>query len=165
MSIHEVEIVGYRPEYGLEVVKMWRRSFQQAMSLPDQNRRDDLNGQLDYLCSIDPTTIRIALDCSSSTIAGVMVLASGELDHLYIDTGYQGLGLGLRLLKEAKMLSPEGIELFTFQKNSRAQGFYKKHGFVEITRGFAELKNNPWASSEEELADIKYRWPASRNVS
>ncbi len=158
MSIHEVEIAEYRPEYGLEVVKMWRQSFQRAMNLPEQNQRDDLNHHLDYFCAIDPSSIRIAIDCSSSTIAGLMVLASGQLDHLYVNVEYQGLGLGSNLLNEAKTLSSRGIELFTFQRNSQSQGFYERHGFVEIERGYAEPEDNPWASSKEELADIRYRW-------
>jgi ribosomal protein S18 acetylase RimI-like enzyme len=128
------------------------------MGLQEQNHNDDVNRQLDYFCSIEPTSIRIAIDTSSSTIAGLMVFASGQLDHLYIKVAYQGSGLGSKLLNEAKVLSPEGIELYTFQKNSQAQGFYESHGFVEIERGFAEPEDNPWASSKEELADIKYRW-------
>jgi len=127
---------------------------------PLQNIPDQLNRQLDYFCAIDPTSIRIAIDCSSSTIAGLMVLTSGELDHLYINVEYQGSGLGSRLLNEAKLQSPQSIELYTFQKNSRAQGFYESHGFSEIERGYAEFESNPWASSKEELADIKYKWTA-----
>jgi ribosomal protein S18 acetylase RimI-like enzyme len=162
MGIHDIEIVAYRPEYGLEVVKMWRQSFQRAMNIQEQNHSDELSGQLNYFCTIDPTSIRIAIDCSSSTIAGLMVIASGELDHLYINVEYQGSGLGSRLLNEAKLESPQSIELYTFQKNSRAQVFYESHGFSEIERGYAELEGNPWASSKEELADIKYKWTAER---
>lgn len=158
MSIHEVEIADYRSEYGLEVVKIWRQSFQRAMKLPEQNQFDDLSPQLDYFCAIDPTSVRIAIDRSSSTIAGVMVLASGQLDHLYINVEYQGLGLGSQLLNEAKARSSNGIELFTFQTNSQAQRFYERHGFFEIAHGYAKLEDNPWASSKEELADVRYRW-------
>ncbi len=158
MSINDVEIVEYRPEYGLEVVKMWRQSFQRAMNLPEQNRSDELHHQLDYFCSINPDGIQVAIDCSSSAIAALMVLVPGELDHLYVGVEYQGFGLGSRFVQEAKRLSPLGIELFTFQKNTRAQRFYLSRGFVEIERGFADLGTNPWASSKEDLADIKYRW-------
>lgn len=158
MSTQEVEIVGYSPEYGLGVVKVWRQSFQRAMNLQEENQSDDLNGQLDHFSSIDPAHIQVAIDTPSSTIAGFIVLAAEELDHLYINVAYQGLGLGSRLLNEAKAKSPQRIELYTFQKNKRAREFYESHGFVEIERGIAELGDNPWASSQEELADIKYVW-------
>jgi hypothetical protein len=79
MGIQEIEIVAYRAEYGLEVAKMWRQSFQRAMSLKEQNCSEALNGQLDYVCSINPSSIQVAIDRSSSTVAGFMVLASGAL--------------------------------------------------------------------------------------
>ena len=131
------------------------------MGLPEQNHGDELNRQLDYFCSIDPTTIRVAIDTSSSIVAGFMVFVAGEVHHLYVNVRYQRRGLGSRFLEEAKAQSPGGIELYTFQKNKKAQAFYQSHGFVEIDRGFAGLEDNPWASSTEELADIRYRWVAS----
>ncbi|MBT4162724.1 MAG: GNAT family N-acetyltransferase [Gammaproteobacteria bacterium] len=158
MSILDINFVEYRPEYGLETVKMWRQSFQRAMNLEEQNHIDELTDQLDYFSSISPASIQIAIDCRSSAVAGLMVLVSGKLDHLYVNVGYQGIGLGSKFLTEAKLRSPQGIELYTFQKNIRAQSFYKHHGFREVERGYADFESNPWASSKEELADIKYRW-------
>ncbi|MEM7221152.1 MAG: GNAT family N-acetyltransferase [Pseudomonadota bacterium] len=158
MGIQDVDIVGHRPEYALELVKMWRQSFQRAMGLPEQNRSDDLIGQLDYFCTIDPAAIQVAIDTSSSTIAGFSVLQAGELDHLYVNVRYQGQGLGSKLLYDAKSRAPNGVKLYTFQKNTRAQAFYLSHGFVELERGFADFEGNPWASSKEELADIRYGW-------
>ena len=58
----------------------------------------------------------------------------------------------------AKRRSPGGIELLTFQRNHRAQDFYKSRGFQEAGRGFASLDDNPWATHREQLADIRFRW-------
>ncbi len=148
----------YRAEYGFELVKMWRRSFQKAMSLEEHNRLDELYGQLKYFSAIDPATISIALDKSTSVIASFMVLSQGMLDHLYVAVEYQGYGIGSHFLNQAKAQSPNGLELFTFQKNHGAQSFYLSHGFHEVHRGHADSADNPWATSAEDLADIKYRW-------
>ncbi len=158
MNSSNIEFTSYQPEYGLELVKMWRQSFQHAMGLNVHNQFQELKGQLDYFSSINPQSILVAIDHSSSRIVGFRVLNSTELDHLYVDVNYQRLGLGSALLDDAKGNSPEGLELYTFQKNIRAQKFYESRGFFEVQRGFADSSTNPWASSEEDLADIKYRW-------
>lgn len=153
-----METIAYQPEFGLEVVKLWRQSFQRAMGLEEHNRINELRDHLDYFTTIPPEHIRITMDDDSGTITGFMVLTPGELQQLYIQVDFQGRGLGRFLLEQAKATSPEGLSLYTFQKNKRAQTFYESNGFVEIGRGFADFDNNPWASSRDQLADIRYRW-------
>ena len=128
------------------------------MNIDEHNRTEELSGQLDYFSSIQPQHIQVAIDTTNSKIVGFMVLDTAELDHLYIDADYQGIGLGTAFLNEAKRKSPNGIELYTFQRNRAAQKFYEFHGFSEVERGFADASTNPWASSKKDLADIKYRW-------
>lgn len=137
---------------------MWRRSFQRAMGLQEQNRFDEVSRQLDLLSTIDPGSIHVALDPDSSAVLGFMVVSDGELEHLYVRAGCQGMGLGTALLDLAKQQSPAGIELFTFQRNPSARSFYERRGFREVGRGFASFDGNPWATEREELADIKFRW-------
>ena len=158
MSSSKTQIQSYRVEYGLETVKMWRRSFQRAMGLEEQNRLSELVAQLDYFSTIEPASIRVAVETENAAIVGMMVLSGSALDHLYIDVDYQGCGLGSRFLRLAKEESPAGIELYTFQKNRGARNFYESHGFVEIERGFADDQSNPWATRKDELADIRFRW-------
>ena len=116
---------------------MWRRSFQRAMGLEEQNLFGEVSRQLDFLSAIDPASIHIALDPGFSAVLGFMVLSDGELDHLYVRVGYQGMGLGTALLNLAKLQSPAGIELFSFQRNRAAHSFYERRGFKEVGRGFA----------------------------
>ena len=152
------ELVDYRPEYALELVKMWRRSFQRAMGLAEQDDFGELTGQMDFLSAIDPAHIHVAVDPGSSTVLGFMVLSGTRLDHLYVHVECQRLGLGTALLNLAKRKSPAGLELFSFQRNEVAQGFYIRRGFKEVERGFASFDDNPWATDREQLADIKFRW-------
>ena len=158
MSSTQIEIVAYRPEYGLELVKLWRRSFQHAMGLEAQNRFDDLTGQLDFFCTLPAETIQVAMDVSNSSLAGFMVLRESELEQLYIDINYQGAGLGSMFLNRAKSQSPTGLTLHTFLQNTRAQAFYLANGFIEVGRGYADAASNPWATSRSQLADITFQW-------
>ncbi len=41
-----------------------------------------------------------------------------------------GQGIGARLLTFAKRHRPEGLRLWTFASNVRAQRFYERQGFV-----------------------------------
>jgi hypothetical protein len=60
----------------------------------------------------------------------------------------------LALLNEAKAISPQRLELWTFQGNSNARAFYETQGFraVEYTDG----------RNEENEPDVKYEWKPIR---
>ena len=158
LNLPELAFVGYRPEYGLEVVKMWRRSFQRAMGIEEHNRLDELEGHLDYFAAVDSKDIQIALDTRASSVVGLMTLSDEELHHLFVHVDYQNCGIGSKFMARAKARKPLGLSLYTFQKNVGAQKFYLAHGFKEVQRGFADFEGNPWAKVKEDLADIKYHW-------
>lgn len=75
-------------------------------------------------------------------------------DHLvralYVAGGYRGRGLGKALLDEAKAACPD-LDLWTFQRNTGAQRFYLREGFVEQDRTAGE-------GNSEGLPDIRYCW-------
>ncbi len=89
-----------------------------------------------------------------------MAANDAQLDHLYVHVDWQGRGVGSQLVDEAKANSPGHLELYTFQQNKLAQSFYLSKGFREVGRGLADPADNPWATTQEQLADIKYRWEA-----
>ena len=153
-----IERVDYRPEYALEIVKLWRLSFQRAMGIREHNEFADLSGQLGAFMRIDPDGLHILMDTDNSQIAAFMALSPGWVDQLYVHVDHQGQGLGSRLLNLAKDSSADGLQLYTFQRNKRAQAFYLSQGFREVKRGFAGAEENPWARSTDELADILYAW-------
>jgi putative acetyltransferase len=74
------------------------------------------------------------------------------LDHLYVAPEAQGLGLGSALLYAARALRPDGLALWTFQRNIRARRFYEQRGFglVRLTDG---------SGNEEREPDALYRLP------
>ena len=62
----------------------------------------------------------------------MVAVGEGFVQQLYILPGYQGLGIGSTLLEKAIELSPDGLELWAFQQNERARGFYERRGFVAV---------------------------------
>ncbi len=155
---NDIELIDFSAAFATEVVKMWRRSFQRAMGLEEQNRLTELRGQVGFFLSLGDK-VTIAIRPASSKVVGFMAMENEfELAHLYIDVEEQGKGYGSFMLNEARKRSPERLELFTFQKNSGAQAFYLKNGFVEVERGRADLENNPWTTNANDLPDIKYLW-------
>lgn len=80
-----------------------------------------------------------------------MVLADEWLDQLYVDPDHTGSGVGSKLLEAAKSARNGGLQLWTFESNSRAQRFYERHGFVAIER-------TDGSGNEERAPDIRYVW-------
>ena len=62
----------------------------------------------------------------------------------------QGRGIGTALLDRAKKLAPDGLTLFTHQRNERARAFYERLGFRAVQFGVS-----PPPESEP---DVKYTW-------
>ena len=84
-------------------------------------------------------------------VVGFIALLCDHIDHLYIAPAYQHRRIGDNLLVIAKELHPDGLTLWTFQRNARARRFYETRGFVasEFTDG---LRN------EESQPDVLYTW-------
>ena len=91
-------------------------------------------------------------------VVGFIALEGDHVDHLYIAPAYQGRGIGDTLLAMAKEVRPDGLMLWTFQRNARARQFYEARGFVaeELTDG---------SRNEEREPDALYRWLPSASSS
>jgi ribosomal protein S18 acetylase RimI-like enzyme len=62
-------------------------------------------------------------------IVGYMLIDGEKLEHLHVRPSWQRRGVGLCLLNKAKAMSPQRLELWTFQRNSNARSFYERQGF------------------------------------
>src|SRR5215470_2846222 len=84
-------------------------------------------------------------------VVGFIALDGDHVDHLYVAPAHQGRGIGDKLLAVAKELRPDGLTLWTFQRNARARRFYEVRGFVvsEFTDG---------SRNEEREPDVLYAW-------
>ncbi len=87
----------------------------------------------------------------SEMVVGFIALDGSYIDHLYVAPAHQGQGIGDKLLKMAKKLHPDGLTLWTFQRNLRARRFYEGRGFIaaEFTDG---------SRNEEREPDVLYAW-------
>lgn len=85
------------------------------------------------------------------SVVGFIALEGNNLGHLYISPAFQGRGIGDKLLALAKELRPDGLKLWTFQRNARARRFYEARGFIasEFTDG---------SGNEEREPDVLYTW-------
>jgi GNAT superfamily N-acetyltransferase len=82
---------------------------------------------------------------------GVLVLDADWIDQLYVDPDVTGAGLGSRFVELAKARRPERLQLWTFQSNTGAQRFYRRHGFVEAER-------TDGSGNEEKAPDVRFTW-------
>jgi putative acetyltransferase len=83
-------------------------------------------------------------------IVGYAACSPGWLNHLYVHPDDQGTGVGAALLAQV-MSAADELDLWAFQKNLRARGFYERRGFrlVRLTDG---------SGNEEREPDALYRW-------
>lgn len=88
------------------------------------------------------------------SVIGFAAIRPGWLDHLYIAPTHQRLGVGTRLLAEARRIGGDPLRLWAFQRNHAARTFYRRHDFVE-----EELTDG--AANEEHEPDVRMIWSAS----
>jgi GNAT superfamily N-acetyltransferase len=84
-------------------------------------------------------------------VVGFAALRGSWLEHLYVDPGHQGLGVGSALLEWAMRARGDGLDLRVFEANERAVRFYERHGFSLVEHGDG-------SGNEERLPDFHYRW-------
>jgi len=83
-------------------------------------------------------------------LVGMMALEGCWIRHFAVFDGFRGRGVGTRLLERARERSPQGLRLFTFQRNAGARRFYERHGFAPVAFG---------VSPPPELEpDVEYAW-------
>jgi len=97
----------------------------------------------------------VAVDREPGAVVGLMVVAGGDLDQLYVAPDRLGEGIGRQLLDLAKEQSPGGLTLYTFQVNERARRFYERNGFAADWFGDG-------SANEEGQPDVRYVWRPAR---
>lgn len=86
-------------------------------------------------------------------VTGFLAREGEMIQALYVAKDQRGQGIGSALLEAAQEAAPV-LTLWTFQANTPAQGFYKKHGFREVERTDGQ-------DNDEGLPDIRYLWERS----
>ena len=99
-----------------------------------------------------PTMTVMVAEHPLGMITGFCATTPGWIMELYVEPAWQARGVGHQLLVDAMKKQPNGIELWAFQQNIRAQRFYERHGFVEVER-------TDGSGNEERAPDVRYRFP------
>jgi GNAT superfamily N-acetyltransferase len=94
---------------------------------------------------------RVQVAVSEGKVVGFAAVGDGWFDHLYVLPEHQGAGIGTRLIAWAKETSPTGLDLWVFQRNTRARALYQRHGWrvMALTDG---------SDNEEKQPDAHMRW-------
>lgn len=83
-------------------------------------------------------------------LVGFCAFKQGWVDHLYLLPTHVGMTLGESLLNKAKE-SHQFLQLWVFQRNTRAISFYERNGFQKI-------RETDGSTCEEKLPDALYEW-------
>jgi GNAT superfamily N-acetyltransferase len=131
------------------VANVYLASFHATYDFPLAHADDEVRAWIrDIVAPAGGTWVAIG---SGGAIVGMMVVASGELDQLYVAPDRLGEGIGRQLLDVAREQSPDGLRLYTFQVNTRARRFYENSGFVADWFGDG-------SANEEGQPDVRYVW-------
>ena len=84
-------------------------------------------------------------------LLGFAAVEGAWLEQLYVDPERQGLGIGRRLLDDAKQARPAGLSLHVFTRNVAARRFYEAAGFILVDQ--SDGRRN-----EEQEPDCAYTW-------
>ncbi|WP_299859130.1 GNAT family N-acetyltransferase [uncultured Roseobacter sp.] len=83
-------------------------------------------------------------------LVGFCAFEEGWVQHLYILPTHVGRALGGALLNKAKD-SHSFLQLWVFQRNTRAISFYERHGFQKV-------RETDGSVNEEKTPDALYEW-------
>ncbi|MDP9356313.1 MAG: GNAT family N-acetyltransferase [Chloroflexota bacterium] len=138
-----------RPEDATEIAEVHLAARRAAMPYLPKIHTDDETWAC--VAQVVLPTPRVWVAESGGRVVGVAALDGKMLEQLYVHPGEQGRGIGSDLLANAKALSPSGLSLWTFQRNTRARAFYEQRGFTAIEFGDG-------SGNEEGKPDVLYRW-------
>ena len=157
----EIVFGRYSEEFEIELLTIWRKSLSRAIRVKEDTRPESVSEHLEFLRSLNPGFITVALEKTSRKLVGFMRLEGQVVRDLFIHVDYQRQALGSQFIQHAKEKN-EFLSLSTFELNKGAQKFYEAMGFIIRSRGYASFDGNSWATNKEQLADITYEWRRNR---
>jgi GNAT superfamily N-acetyltransferase len=149
--VHQADHVLRRADVGDAdaVADVWLRSFDAA--LPSVSRAHTDDEVRKWLRRVVIGTLETWVVVADGAVVAMMALDGDDLDQLYLDPDWRGRGIGDLLVTHAKSRRPAGLRLWTFQVNTPARRFYRRHGFVEISR-------TDGARNDEKEPDVQLEW-------
>src|SRR5689334_614849 len=136
-----------RPEESDAIAALFRRSFGTLTFLPTLHTPEE--DRRFFARVVRDDEVWVAEE--DGRLIGFAALSGEMLEHLYVEPGEDGRGIGSALLDRAKLERPGGFELWVFQQNANARRFYERRGcrVVRLTDG---------SRNEEQQPDALYEW-------
>ena len=140
----------YKPTDFDAVTILWRVAREK--SLPDFQREKGhfFYEDQDYFRSHVLTKNKVWVAGVDERVVAFMAMENDFIDQLYIHPDFWRKGFGARLIKFARVQSPEHVWLYTLQANVNAMAFYEKNGFVAEKFGLSPAPEN--------APDVEYHW-------
>jgi putative acetyltransferase len=125
------------------VIALWQRTWQ--LTYPDIDFTERVAWwRARWRDELLPKATVVVAEADGALIGFVTVEdASGYLDQIVVAPEAWGSDLAEALLREAKRISPRGIDLMVNTDNARAIRFYVKHGFTITGAGVSPLSKRP----------------------
>lgn len=133
-----------------DAVAVWARSRWDAQPWLEARMQHSHADDLRHFREVVARSCDVWLAFEEGRLAGLLAIAGGRLEQLYVDPSHQGRGIGTALLQKARQLSPRGLTLFTHQRNERARAFYERRGFRPVAFGISP--------APECEPDVEYAW-------
>lgn len=135
-----VRIRKMRPEEGGRAVAIWRASVDATHDFLLPGDIDKLDAKVREFLPHVP--LWVATDSDDWPI-GFMGLSQGQLESLFIDPAWRGVGVGRALVEHALSLHSVLITEVN-EQNGQAVGFYKRMGFVPTGRSPTDEEGFPY---------------------
>ncbi len=145
-----MELVAYDPSDAVELVAMWRASFEHGMGIRDPN---PIEGQLAFFLTEVVPQNRVRVVKHGGRVVAFSASTPESVTQLFVQVQHIGQGIGSWLIGLAKSDSSGSLWLYTFTQNHNARRFYGHHGFEEVERESENMYK---------LEAIKYVWARER---
>jgi len=142
-----------RPDEVEEAVALWERSRWDALPWLEARLRYSHEDNLEFFRDVVMQQNTVWVAEVHGGLAGFLALSPGKVELLFVEPELQRSGVGSSLLEHAKLLQPDGLALFTHQRNMRAIEFYERRRFSAIAFGVSPKPENE--------PDVQYAWEGS----
>jgi putative acetyltransferase len=141
--VSEPALRPYAPADEDAAIELWRRTWQAAYPAIDFAARVEWWRER-WRKELVPAAQIIVAETSGALIGFVTVdPRTRYLDQLVVAPEAWGSQAAAALVREAKRLSPAGLDLDVNQDNARAIRFYEKHGFAVTADGVNPISGRP----------------------
>src|SRR5687767_9385647 len=133
-----------------ELVRVWREAREDHLRfLSDLHDADE---DRVYLSGKALPENQVWVAEANGCIVGFIAFGDGWVNHLYVAPAFQGRGIGTELLAVA-MRCNGSLQLWVFEVNVPAIGFYER-------RGFRAVERTDGAANEAKRPDVRMEWNA-----